>query len=273
MKYSLSGLWQLSPLTDLSIPQADITFPAPLSVALPSSLTEEEIAAQEWHLMHDIEVDDTILNFAAVDVMIEGVDHYAEVRLNGVAIFDCDGQSSVYRKEIRPLLQHGRNRFEILFLEPDEDELMVSADVNATHIAPALCFLGAPDVRRYDSRMGIWRAPYLQCIRHLRLTHIATEQVWHHGGGCELLVHIHFEMLTPGLVSASIKFNGMIYHVPIDMRSHQASALFQVDAPRYYDQVNPKEEDLYALTVQLDGQTQIFHIGLSDGFCVTHFPL
>ncbi|ASA55406.1 glycosyl hydrolase 2 galactose-binding domain-containing protein [Vibrio gazogenes] len=266
MKYSLAGYWQLSPLTDLTVPQDDICFPAPLSEILPVTLSETEIAAQEWHLMHDIEVDDALLGYAGIDLVLEGIDHYAEIRLNGVALFDCDGFSSIYRKDIRPLLQPGRNRFEILFLEPD-DEPLVDVEQHP------LCFLGKEQVRHYDSRVGIWREPYLQCIRHVRLTHLATEQVWHHGGGCELLVHVYFDMLKPGLVSAVIKFDGMSYQIPIDMRSDQASAVFQVDAPRYFDPSHPDPQDLYVLTVQLDGQEESCQIGLSEGICVTHFPL
>lgn len=73
MQLSLAGLWQLSPLTDLSIPQDDITFPAPLSAVLPKTLSEDDIAQQEWHLMHDIEVDDDLLSFAAIDLVIEAL--------------------------------------------------------------------------------------------------------------------------------------------------------------------------------------------------------
>ncbi|ENM5906305.1 hypothetical protein LPR20_002433 [Vibrio mimicus] len=265
MQLSLAGLWQLSPLTDLSIPQDDITFPAPLSAVLPKTLSEAEIAEQEWHLMHDIEVDEDLLSYAAIDLVLEGIDYHAEVRLNGAALFDCDGSQAIYRKDIRPLLKAGRNRFEILFLEADEDLLL---DEDATE----LCFLGEQDTPSYDQRMGIWKAPYLQCIRHLRLTHVSTEQVWHHSG-CELLVNLFFTTYSPGLVSAAVKFDGRTYQVPIDVRSDHASVLFQVDAPKIYDVHHPRPEDLYLVSVQLDGQTKRFQLGLSEAHCVSHFPL
>ncbi len=104
MRISLAGFWQLSPLTDLSIPQDDLCFPAPLSQVLPHNMTEAQIAEQEWHLMHDVEVDEAMLSFAAIDVVLEGIDFYAEIRLNGVALFDCNGSQAVYKKDIRPLL-------------------------------------------------------------------------------------------------------------------------------------------------------------------------
>ncbi|WP_394128007.1 hypothetical protein [Vibrio hepatarius] len=266
MQLSLAGLWQISPLTDLSIPQNDITFPAPLSAKLPDSLSEAEIAAQEWHLMHDIEVDEAMMAFPAIDLVIGGVDYHAEVRLNGVAVFDCDGSQAEYKKDIRPYMQLGRNRFEVLFLE-EEEELLFEED------QPEVCPLGELQYQKLDSRIGIWKEPYLQFIRNIRLEHITTEQIWHHGGGCEFLVDLHYQTYSPGLVSAAVKFNGMTYHLPIDVRDNHTSALFQIEAPIYADAEKPNLDDLYLLEVTLDGQTRRLHIGLSKDMCVSHYPL
>lgn len=264
MQLSLSGLWQLSPLTDLSIAQDDITFPAPLSQILPDDLSEQEIAQQEWHLMHDIEVDEAMLAFPAVELVLGGVDYHAEVRLNGVAVFDCDQSQLVYRKDIRPYLQLGRNRFEILFLE-EEESLLFDED------EPDVCVLTANAYHKSDERIGIWQVPYLQFIRHVRLDHITTEQIWHHGGGCEFKVDLYYQTFASGLVSAAVKFNGMTYQIPIDVRAAHACALFQIEAPRYADLNDPDPRDLYSLTVELDGQRQEFSVALSQDLCVSHW--
>ncbi len=264
MKFSLKGDWQISPLSDLTIPQADIVFPAPLSSVLPGELSEESIAQQEWHLMHDIEVDEVLLRCKAIDLVLEGIDFYAEVRLNGVAIFDCDKTRDIYHKEICSLLQPGRNRFEILFLE-DSDELLLEEDQDD------VCMLGSRHI--YDRRMGIWREPYLELINHVRMTHVATEQVWHHGGGCEFIVDVYFDLLSSGLVSASVQFNGLTYTVPVDMRQNKVRAIFQIDAPKYFSLSSPEPGDLYTLLIDLDGQSYRGEIGLSEDLCVTHFPL
>ncbi|MGX9419416.1 glycosyl hydrolase 2 galactose-binding domain-containing protein [Vibrio sp. WJH972] len=266
MKFSLSGYWQLSPLTDLSLPQDDIVFPAPFSQVLPQELTESEITEQEWHLMHDIEVDEAFLRYPGIDLVIEGVDYYAEVRLNGVAIFDCDNSKDSYRKDIRSLLQLGRNRFEILFLE-EEESLLLEEDIDE------LCLLTSTKKTIHDQRMGIWKEPYLQLINHVRLNHISTEQVWHHGGGCEVIVNLYFDLLSPGLVAANIKFNGLTYTLPIDVRQNSVRAIFQVDAPRYYDVNDPHQDDLYLLAIELDEQNYECLIGLSHGLCVSHFSI
>ena len=83
MKMNLAGLWQLSPLTDLSIPQDDLTFPSALSHVLPESLSEQAIRDQEWHLMHDFELTDAELANPAVGLVIGGVDYYSGGRING----------------------------------------------------------------------------------------------------------------------------------------------------------------------------------------------
>ncbi len=268
MMLSLAGLWQLSPLTDLTIPQDDITFPAALSQILPSYLSETDIAKQEWHLMHDIDLDEAMLAHPAIELVLGGIGHFAEVRVNGVAVFDCDGRHREYKKEIRDYLHLGRNRFEILFLDAEDQDWLVD-DPDASQ---ALCMLGS-DPLQADERMGIWQAPYLQFIAHVRLDQISTEQVWHHGGGCEFLVHLYYTTYKPGLVSAAVKFNGMTYQIPIDVRSDHALALFQVDAPVYVDVAKPVNDDWYTLTVTLDGQHQQLNIGLSKNLCVTHYPL
>lgn len=266
MQLSLAGLWQLSPLTDISIPQDDILFPAPLSDKLPSSLSEDDIAAQEWHLMHDIDVDEAMMAYPSVDLVLGGINAHAEVRLNGVALFDCDGSQTEYKKDIRPHMQLGRNRFEILLIEEDDDLLLEEDKLD-------ICQLGEPVYLKCDPRVGIWKAPYLQFIRHVRLEHVVTEQIWHHGGGCEFMVDLHYTTYAPGLLSAMVKFNGMSYQLPIDVRNNHVSALFQVEAPIYFDANHPQLNNLYSLEVILDGQTQKFSIGLSEDLCVTHFPV
>ncbi|GAL32488.1 beta-galactosidase/beta-glucuronidase [Vibrio maritimus] len=121
--------------------------------------------------------------------------------------------------------------------------------------------------------MGVWQMPYLQFIPHVRLEHVAMEQIWHHGGGCEFKVDLHYQTFRAGLVSASVKFDGMTYFLPIDVRANQASALFQIEAPKYADPERPNKEDLYNLVVELDGQLQEFDVALSQQLCVTHVAL
>ncbi|WED21499.1 hypothetical protein L3Q72_12825 [Vibrio sp. JC009] len=260
MQLSLAGYWQISPLTDLTVPQNDIFLPAPLSAALPSELSEEGIAEQEWHLMHDIELDDAMLSYPAIDLIVGGIDYFSEVRINGEAVFDCDSTQLSYRKDIKRYLRPGRNRFEILFLEADEDFLLEDE---------VACPLGLALPKKRDKRMGVWEAPFLHFVNNVRLDYISTEQIWHQGGGCEFRVDLSYHIYSPGLVSARVKFNGMTLTMPLDLRSQESSALFQVDAPLAS---TASDSGYYLLEVELDGQKRTLQVELSPEKCVSHYP-
>ncbi len=117
MSAATDGLWQISPLTDLSIPQMILLF-LHRWTKLPNTLSEEEIAAQEWHLMHDIEVDDAMLACPLLKLVVAGVDYFAEVRLpmncSSLLIVMAAKKSTV---KTFALMAEVENRFEILFLE------------------------------------------------------------------------------------------------------------------------------------------------------------
>lgn len=257
MRLPLAGLWQLSPLTDLTIPQDDLSFPAPLSQILPESLTEPQIQEQEWHLMHDIEVDEIMLTCPVIELVVGGVDYYAEVRVNGEAVFDCDGSELTYRKDVLQHLRVGNNRIEILFLE-QEDDFLLEEEV---------CPLGDIMPRKRESRMGIWETPYLDFIRHVRIDYISTEQIWHASGGCELKVDMFYQVYAAGLVSVAVKFDGMTYQIPLDIRSDQATAIFQIDAPRTVD-----DNQYYLLQIELDEQKYTHQVGLHPKRLAKHYP-
>lgn len=251
MRIDLNGLWQISPLSDLSIPQDDITFPAPLSKALPNNLTETDISSQEWHLMHDFEMTEDMLAFPAIQLIIGQITSFAEVRINGFAVFDCDMTQQHYKKNVRPHLTLGHNRVEILFLEPDADSLLDEEwqndpDYEQTHQPVFLT----------DTRCGIWQAPRLIGIKHTELQEVESEQIWHHGGGCELKVTVNYQTHVAGLVSALVKFNGVSYRYPIDVRNDHICAVFQIDAPKVatFDFATITDADW--LLVEIDDQIE-----------------
>ena len=125
---SEEALWQLSPLTDTALPIKDIPIQQGIASAH-DELSVKEATHQEWHLMRFFEVDETLLNYPAVELVMSGVSRYAEVRINGVAVFDCNELMTRYRKDIKEFLQLGGNRFEVLFLEEDDDDWLLDEEL------------------------------------------------------------------------------------------------------------------------------------------------
>lgn len=191
------ALWQLSPLTETSLPIRDIPIQQGISSAF-DELSLLQVEAQEWHLMRYFDVDETLLNYPAIELVMSGVSRYAEVRINGVAVFDCTEKMTRYRKDIKEYLQVGGNRFEVLFLQEDEDDWLID-DESETK----LCNINQAYHRRFGAvqdidikeDIGVFGVCFLQPISHLALNHITIEQIWHHG--CELKVNVFFKRIKP----------------------------------------------------------------------------
>lgn len=267
MRITLADQWQLSPLTDLSIPQNDIILPAPLAKALPHSLSNEAIAQQEWHLMHDFELDEHHLHLGAIDLVVQGIYQYAEIRINGRGIIDCEGSGEREVKDALSYLQPGFNRIELLFLEQEElFEDQQDGEEQEDPISNFMVFSGDGIEPEPISGIGIETAPYLQLLEHLRVEEVTVEQVWHSVGGCEVLVSLGFKVFKPGLVSASISLDGVKLQVPIDMRAKQVTALFQLDAPRLWSFDQSVEQANNILKVEVDGQVFEFAVKLHPTF-------
>lgn len=139
----------------------------------------------------------------------------------------------------------------------------------------SVCHLG--EVMTNDPVVsGIKRTPFLRLVRNVRLQHVVTEQIWHHGGGCELKVDVYYSTLKPGLVSTKIKYEGMTYAMPLDVRSDHVSAIFQVDAPKQAIIEQDSNQALSGSTelyVHLDGYHFTFDVALSETQSVNHYPL
>lgn len=267
------ALWQLSPLTDTTLSIKDIPIQQGVASAY-EALSVAEANKQEWHLMRFFEVDEALLNYPAIELVMSGISRYAEVRINGVAVFDCTEKMTRYRKDIKEFLQLGGNRFEILFLEEDDDDWLLDEELDNQ-----VCEINQAYHRRFGAvqeidikdDIGVFGVCFFQPIPHLSLNHISVEQIWHHG--CELKIDVHFKMYRPNLISASIKFDGMTLTIPVDVRGDHVSALFQVEAPKYWDDKTKNPNDLYVISVMLDGQHHELEIGLSNTENVIHFPL
>lgn len=267
------ALWQLSPLTDTGLPIKDIPIQQGVASAY-EALSVAEANNQEWHLMRFFEVDETLLNYPAIELVMSGISRYAEVRINGVAVFDCTEKMTRYRKDIKEFLQLGGNRFEVLFLEEDDDDWLLDEELDNQ-----VCEINQAYHRRFGAvqeidikdDIGVFGVCFFQPIPHLSLNHISVEQIWHHG--CELKVDVHFKMYKPNLISASIKFDGMTLTLPVDVRGDHVSALFQVEAPKYWSDNSQSPDDLYLIVVTLDGQQHELEIGLCRTENVIHFPL
>lgn len=283
MQYSLATSWQLEAIGESHIPRVDIRFPNTLASAY-TGMNCEQLEQYQWYLNRDFTLDEDILaRFSSIELVIGGIDYPVEVRLNGMALFDYPVGQTEVRKEIRRALNLGKNRLEILFLEPDDDEQLDGSWLDTHHASQqeqsSLKLASQSDeqhgAEQYSPK-GIWLAPYLNCSHQLHLNQISVEQIWHFGLGCEVKIDVSFTPVENGMLlhTAHIRFGATSYRIPVDIRSGVVSAIFHLDAPhRVGEQDIHQANTEYPFAVDLDGQYFEAFVTLSEGEGRRVFPL
>ncbi|MDP5255488.1 MULTISPECIES: hypothetical protein [unclassified Vibrio] len=262
MQYSLATSWQLEAIGDTVMPRVEVDFPNTFVNVLPETVTAQQLEQCEWYLSRDFTVDEALLTrFSSVELVLGGIDYPVEVRLNGMALFDYPVGVPEVRKEIYQALHLGNNRLEILFVEPDDEDVWFGDHEIDSQREPQqkVPVTDECEPNQYKSLYlkGMWLAPYLNCSHQLHLNQISVEQIWHHGLGCEVKIQVQFSATEIGmqLHTAHIRFGAMSYCLPVDVRSGTVSAIFHLDAPRQVAAHNTSIEDAtYPFAVDLDGQ-------------------
>ena len=174
--FSLNGTWEMRKIGE------DDT----ISVAVPGSVYHDllnvgkiddpyfrdneydalRISSDDYEYSRSFSVSDEILESDMVCLLCTGLDTLSEIYLNGAHVADTDNMFRTYEFDIKPFLQKGENKIEVLFHSPvrfvtqmdDKDHLVSSSCAvrGISHIRKASCMFGwdwgpkLPD-------MGIWR--------------------------------------------------------------------------------------------------------------------
>ncbi len=73
------------------------------------------MAECEWQIASTFEINEQMLTCPAIELDLRFVDTLAQIRINGLAVADCDNMFRRYRVNILQYLVEGTNRVEILF--------------------------------------------------------------------------------------------------------------------------------------------------------------
>lgn len=73
------------------------------------------IGEKDWEYVKDFNVDDALLAASNVDLVMEGVDTYADVYVNDKKILSPDNMFRTWRVDVKPYLQKGKNNIRVAF--------------------------------------------------------------------------------------------------------------------------------------------------------------
>ena len=81
------------------------------------------ISDHPWIYTTHFDVGKTMLDKEVVELMLEGIDTYAEVRLNGQMLIEVDNQFRTWKTDVKTLLKEKNNLLEVSFIRYDSTQL------------------------------------------------------------------------------------------------------------------------------------------------------
>ncbi len=78
---------------------------------------------QDWIYEAYFEIDANQLQCQCVELVLEGLDTYADVRVNGQAVLSANNMFRVWRQDVKAFVQQGKNRLEIHFRSPITEDV------------------------------------------------------------------------------------------------------------------------------------------------------
>jgi beta-mannosidase len=153
---------------------------------------EKEIAwieLENWEYQRNFEVDKALLNQDVVDLVFEGLDTYAEVKVNGQVVLKSDNMFCTWRVDCKEQLIEGDNLISVLFKSPIKEN--EAAYNSLGYRLPAGNDAGdlkvSPFVRKSPYHfgwdwgprivtMGIWRPVRLEAYSRVRIQDVYFEQ-------------------------------------------------------------------------------------------------
>lgn len=193
--FSLNGAWQVRQVggdewLPASVPggvHTDLlaagTIPDPFEGD--NELAVQWVAEQDWEYRRTFEIDTALLAHDSVELVCDGLDTLAEVRLNGSVLGSTDNMFRQYRWDVRDLLRAGSNEMQIVFGSP----VCYTAAKQAARALPEVNdpLPGGPYLRKVPSHygwdwgpklaaIGIWRNVRLEASTTARLDDVHLRQ-------------------------------------------------------------------------------------------------
>jgi beta-mannosidase len=156
------------------------------------------ISDHPWDYTLHFDVDRELLEKQVIELEFEGIDTYAEVKLNGKKLFFADNQFRVWKHEVKDLLKKRDNLLEVHFLRYDSTQLALYEQHQPKLPEKYAVSRKAPYQHGWDwapkyKNVGIWKPVKLMGWNEARLenAYIVTQAA--NEEKAELMLHLDYE--------------------------------------------------------------------------------
>jgi beta-mannosidase len=232
------------------------------------------IGQTEWVYLLRFRVDGTILNRQRIDLVFEGLDTYADVRLNGEPLLQADNMFRTWRAEVGERLRPGANELRIRFRSPIQEilprmegrpwQLPASNDQGektSPYTRKAPYHFGWDWGPRYVT-CGIWRPVYLEAWDGPRIADLHLHQISLEDERADLTAVVEIDTRTPGPVEVAIRspnerFPAVIRTVELEAGTQRVEVGFVIPDPDRWWPNGLGDQTLYGVRCELQRQGRV----------------
>ncbi len=221
------------------------------------------VGETDWTYEREFEVLASLLDQEHVELVCDGLDTLATIRLNGVELARTDNMHRRYRFDVAPRLKAGKNRLEISFSSPvhavrEHQAERVLPHWPADGITPGFSWLRKMhsnfgwDITQKLPTCGIWRPICIGAWSEARLGDVRVDQD-HAGGVVTLTVRPEIVGVAAGY-RVTLSLDGREVATAEGARAEPVR--LRVESPRLWWPAGMGEQPLYSLRVELLGTKQ-----------------
>ncbi len=222
------------------------------------------VSEADWEYRHVFDCPPELLALRRVELVCEGLDTFAEVKLNGETVGQADNMFREWRWDVTGLLRKENNELTVSFESPEaRARALWEADkgISRTSYNPGRSYARkAQYAYGWDwgpqlNTCGVWRPIYLQGFDEGRISDVATRVSWSEDGKATVHVAVELEMLEGAdldVVAELTDEDG----VRTAERHEQAPAgpatvdlALPVESPQLWWPAGMGEQNLYGLSV------------------------
>ena len=222
------------------------------------------ISNHPWSYALDFNVDPKLFAKDVIELVFEGIDTYAEVRLNGENLFDANNQFRTWKLDVKPLLKRKGNRLEVVF--PSYDSLQLALYEQHQPRLPEKYAVSrkAPYQHGWDwapkyKNVGLWKPVKLIGWSGAKIesAYIVTNEA--NKDQARLTLHLDVVSKTEGTLEVGLFVNGkqiQDFFAPMEEGEQHKLFSFTIDNPRLWWPNEMGEQPLYDFEIHLknDGE-------------------
>lgn len=210
---------------------------------------------ENWDYQTTFTVSKDELKNNQADLVLEGLDTFAEVFVNGKSILKADNMFRAWEVPVKTYLKEGQNTLQIKFKSSVEEGKKLAAKYPFETPESPRSFVRKAQYQfgwDWGPRLvtaGIWKKPYLKFWNQAKVDFIQVEQKTLTANQSDLSFNMEVEVLTEG--NYQVDVNGTQQQVSLHKGKNQLKIPYTVQQPKLWQPNGWGEAHLYTFKVKL----------------------